>query len=214
MHSDLLFSPDPQVRRISGELYQGVADLPLVCPHGHVDPRLFSDSAATFGSPAELFIIPDHYVTRMLYSQGLPLESLGVPRVDGGAVETDHRKIWRVFCENFHLFRGTPSGGWLSLELSQVFGIDEKPSAANADRLYDLIAEKLASVEFSPRALFERFHIEVLCTTDASTSTLEHHQAIRKSGWSGRVLPTFRPDAVVQLDRPGWSADIDKLARG
>ena len=142
---DRFFSPDTTTRKLARELYQPVAALPIISPHGHVDPNLFADPNATFGSPADLFIIPDHYVTRMLYSQGIPPENLGVPRLDGGAGENDHRKIWRLFCENFHLFRGTPSGIWLAHELSEVFGIDEKPSAANADRLYDLIAEKLAT---------------------------------------------------------------------
>jgi len=209
--NDRYFNPDPRQRELARSLYQEAAGLPLVCPHGHVDAGLFSDPAASLGSPADLLIIPDHYVTRMLHSQGIPPESLGVPAVDGAAVETDHRKIWRTFCENFHLFRATPSGGWLSLELSQVFGIDEKPSAGNADRLYDLIAEKLATPAFSPRALFERFNIEVLCTTDPATSTLEHHQAIRASGWGGRILPTFRPDAVINLDAPRWRDHLDRL---
>lgn len=208
---DRFFSPDPSTRSVARRLYEAVASLPIVSPHGHVDPRLFSDPNATFGSPADLFIIPDHYVTRMLYSQGIPLESLGVPRVDGGAVESDHRSIWRLFCENFHLFRGTPSGLWLMHELGEVFGIDKKPSAASADRLYDAIAEKLAAPEFAPRALFEQFNIEVLCTTDAATDTLDHHRAIRQGGWGGRILPTFRPDAVVNLDAPGWRGNIDKL---
>jgi glucuronate isomerase len=211
--ADGYFGPDSRQKELAQQLYQQVATLPLACPHGHVDPRLFSDPNATFGTPADLFIIPDHYVTRMLYSQGIPLESLGVPRVDGGAVESDHRSIWRLFCENFHLFRGTPSGLWLTHELSEVFGIDEKPSASNADRLYDAIAEKLAAPEFAPRALFEQFNIEVLCTTDAATDTLEHHQAIRASGWGGRILPTFRPDAVVNLDAPGWRANLDRLSQ-
>ncbi|MBN2388438.1 MAG: glucuronate isomerase [Anaerolineales bacterium] len=210
--ADRFFSPDPAQKNVAGELYAQVAALPLVCPHGHVDPRLFADPQATFGSPADLFIIPDHYVTRMLYSQGVPLEQLGVPRLDGGQVERDHRKIWHAFCENFHLFRGTPSGIWLQHELSEVFGLEERPSAANADRLYGTIAEKLAAPAFTPRALFERFKIEALCTTDAATDTLGHHQAIQASGWGGRVIPTFRPDAVVDLDRPGWPAHIAALS--
>src|SRR5512138_65720 len=211
---DRFFDPDPAIRPLAIELYGEAAHLPIVSPHGHVDPRLFADPHASLGSPADLFIIPDHYVFRMLYSQGVPVESLGVPRQDGGAVEQDHRKIWRLFCEKFYLFRGTPSGIWLTDELATVFGITEKPGAANADRLYDLIAEKLASPEFSPRRLFERFDIEVLCTTDPATDTLQHHQAIRQSGWKGRILPTFRPDAVVNLDAPrgAWRANIDKLS--
>ncbi|MCL4271290.1 MAG: glucuronate isomerase, partial [Anaerolineales bacterium] len=180
MNPDRFLSPDLATRNIARDLYQAVAKLPIVSPHGHVDPHLFSDPNATFGTPAELFIIPDHYVTRMLYSQGIPLESL---------LTGDHRKIWRLFCENFHLFRGTPSGIWLTHELSEVFGVDEKPSASNADRLFDSLSDKLSSPEFSPRKLFERFNIEVLCTTDAATDTLEHHQAIRQSGWKGNIRP-------------------------
>jgi glucuronate isomerase len=202
MNPDRFFSPDPATRTIARDLYQTVAALPIVSPHGHVDPRLFADPNATFGTPADLFIIPDHYVTRMLYSQDIPLETL---------LTGDHRKIWKLFCENFHLFRGTPSGIWLTHELSQVFGVDEKPSASNADFLFDSVSSKLSSPEFSPRQLFERFNIEVLCTTDAATDTLEHHQAIRQSGWNGRILPTFRPDGVVNLDAPNWKANIEKL---
>jgi glucuronate isomerase len=204
MNPDRYFSSDSSTRKVARELYDTVASLPIVSPHGHVDPRLFADPNATFGSPADLFIIPDHYVTRMLYSQGIPFESL---------LEGDDRKIWKLFCENFHLFRGTPSGIWLTHELVTVFGVDEKPTASNADRLFDLVTEKLSSPDFSPRKLFERFNIEVLCTTDAATDSLEHHQAIRQSGWSGRILPTFRPDGVVNLDAPNWKANINKLSK-
>jgi glucuronate isomerase len=213
MHPDRLFSSDPHTRRTARALYESIAQLPLICPHGHVDARLLSDPSASFGSPADLFILPDHYVIRTLYSQGIPLSSLGVPSVDGSPVEQDHRKIWRIFCENFHLFRGTPSGLWLETELSQVFGVDESPTRANADWLYDLIADKLATPAFSPRALYERFNIEVLCTTDAATDPLDAHRLIRQSGWNGRVLPSFRPDALLRLDDPGWSAEIDRLSQ-
>lgn len=200
---DRYFSPDPGTRNIARELYQNVATLPIVSPHGHIDPSLFADPDTSFGSPADMFIIPDHYVTRMLYSQGIPLESL---------LEGDHREIWRLFCENFHLFRGTPSGVWLTDELASVFGVDEKPSASNADRLFDTVSEKLASPEFSPRRLFEHFNIETLCTTDAATDTLEQHQAILRSGWKGNIRPTFRPDAVINLDSTNWKANIAKFS--
>jgi glucuronate isomerase len=213
MHPDRLFSPDPLTRRAARELYESAASLPLVCPHGHVDASLFANPAATFGSPADLLIIPDHYITRILYSQGTPLEALGIPPVQGGPAEHDHRKIWRTFCGNFHLFRGTPTGLWLESELSQVFGIDESPAPASADRLYDLIAEKLVTAAFTPRALFERFNIEVLCTTDAANDPLVSHRAIRQSGWSGRILPTFRPDAVIALGAPGWRSEIARLSQ-
>jgi glucuronate isomerase len=204
LNPDRFFSPDPIIRSLAREIYEPAAHLPIVSPHGHVDPRLFADPNATFGTPADLFIIPDHYVTRMLYSQGIPLESL---------LTGDHRAIWKLFCENFHLFRGTPSGLWLTHELSEVFGVDEKPAASNADRLFDTVSEKLSYPECSPRRLFERFNIEVLATTDAATDTLAHHQAIRASGWSGRILPTFRPDAVVNLDASNWKANITILSQ-
>jgi glucuronate isomerase len=241
---DRFFSPDPATRSLARGLYEQVANLPIVSPHGHVDPRLFSDPNATFGTPAELFIIPDHYVTRMLYSQGIEMQSLGVREIESRRSVirdlensssdnsvSDHLSVWRLFCQNFHLFRGTPSGIWLAHEMSEVFGIEEKPSAANADKLYDCIAAKLISPEFTPRALFERFNIEVLCTTDAATDTLEHHQIINVSrspagvtptgwstgdtasqGWNGQIRPTFRPDAVVNLDTPNWRSNIEKLS--
>lgn len=194
------------------DLYRQAADLPLVCPHGHVDPRLFAEEDYRFGSPVELLLIPDHYVFRMLYSQGIPLEALGIPRRDGGGTEGDHRKIWQLFAERFYLFRGTPTGIWLRDELRTVFGIDEKLSGQNAQALYDAIAEKLAAPAFTPRRLFEKFRIEALATTDAAADTLPQHRAIRASGWRGRVVPTFRPDAVVNLDTPGWPAHVEQLS--
>ena len=210
--ADRYFDPDPAQRRIAGELYESVAGLPLVCPHGHVDPGLLADEEARFGTPAELLIIPDHYVFRMLYSQGVPMEALGVPRADGDAVEQNHRKIWQMFADHFYLFRGTPSGLWLANELQQVFGVEEKLSGETAQGIYDEIAAKLARPEFRPRALFERFNIEVLCTTDAASDSLQDHQAMRASGWKGDVRPTFRPDAVVNLTAPGWRENVDALS--
>jgi glucuronate isomerase len=210
---DRLFHPDPAQRRVARELYEAVAKLPLVCPHGHVDPRLLADPNASFGTPAELLIIPDHYVFRMLYSQGIPLEALGIPRRDGGPVERDHRKIWQTFADNFFLFRGTPTGIWLAQELEEVFGVHEKLTSETAESIYDQIEARLATPEFRPRALFEHFNIEVLCTTDAASDSLQHHQAIRTSGWKGKVLPTFRPDAVVNLRTPDWHYQIDALSQ-
>ena len=206
------FSSDPTRRKIATDLYETVASLPLICPHGHVDPRLFADPDYTFGSPVELLIIPDHYIFRMLYSQGMALEKLGIPRTDGGATETDHRQIWQIFADNFYLFRGTPSGTWFVDELYSVFGIAEKLTSTNAQTLYDQIDDKLSSPEFRPRALFDQFGIETLTTTDAATDSLVHHQAIRDSGWHGRILPTFRPDTAVNLDTIGWRNEIDKLS--
>jgi glucuronate isomerase len=209
---DRYFDPNPTQRRIARELYESAANLPIISPHGHVDPHLFADEDATFGTPAELLIIPDHYVFRMLYSQGIPLEALGISRTDGGPVEQDHRQIWQVFADNFYLFRGTPSGAWLAHELHVVFGVEEKLTSETAQAVYDQIEAKLALPEFRPRTLFEQFNIEVLCTTDAATDPLPHHQAIRDSDWSGDIRPTFRPDAVVNLLTSGWRENIDALS--
>lgn len=191
-------------------LYDSVSSLPLICPHGHVNPALFAQDDYKVGSPVDLLIIPDHYVFRMLYSQGIALEDLGIPRADGSPVESDHRKIWRTFAEHFYLFRGTPTGLWLNNELRTVFGVEEKLSGDNADAIYEHLAEQLKS--FRPRDLFQQFNIEVLATTDAATDSLEHHLAIRGSDWSGTVIPTFRPDAVINMHHPSWRTHLDKLS--
>jgi glucuronate isomerase len=209
---DRLFDPEPSRRSVARELYDSVGDLPLVCPHGHVPPALLADPDATLGSPADLFVIPDHYVFRMLYSRGVPMEDLGVPTLDGTPVEADHRRVWQRFCERFHLFRGTPTGLWLSDELVNVFGVTEKPTGESAQRIYDHIEERLASPEFSPRALFERFDVEVLCTTDAAEDDLAHHRSLGEEGWGEKVRPTFRPDGVTNLAATGWSESIERLS--
>jgi len=210
---NLFFDPEPGQRELARRLYSEVASLPIVSPHGHVDPWLFADENARFGSPADLLIIPDHYVFRMLFSQGVPMEAMGVPRQDGGPVEQDHRKIWQRFADHFPLFRGTPSGVWLTLELRQVFGVTEAMTAANAQAVYDQIEAALNREEFHPRRLFERFNIEVMCTTDPAWDTLEAHQKLRASEWGGHIRPTFRPDGVVNLDAPNWRANIDRLSQ-
>ncbi len=208
---DRYFGPDNRQKEIARELYEQVADLPLICPHGHVDPRMFADPDYAFGSPADLLIIPDHYVFRMLYSQGIPPERLGVSRRDGGEVETDHRKIWQTFAENFYLFRGTPSGMWLNHELVSVFGVTDKLTGESAQAVYDQIAARLTAPEFRPRRLFERFRIEVLSTTDSPIDPLPHHQTLRASGWPGRIVPCFRPDDVTLLSAPDWCRTIEAL---
>src|SRR5262249_22552828 len=162
--------------------------------------------------PTALILQPDHYILRMLYSRGVGLEQLGVPTRDGSPVERDPRRIWSTFARHYYLFRGTPTGAWLDHELAEVFEVRTHLDAASADAVYDEIAEKLASPEFRPRALFDRFRIEALVTTDSAADSLEHHQAIRASGWKGRVLPCFRPDAVFQIAAPGWRAALGALA--
>ena len=210
LHPDRLFPSDPTQRDIARRLYAEVDSLPIISPHGHTDPSWFAGNEA-FPNPAALFVVPDHYAFRMLYSQGVPLESLGVPRKDGGAVESDPRKIWRLLAQNWHLFRGTPTRMWLDHAFETVFGVTEPLSGASADRIFDQIDACLQKPEFLPRALFERFNLEVLATTESPLDTLEHHRAIRESGWKGRVITAFRPDPVVDPEFEGFQANVEAL---
>lgn len=209
LHPDRLLPIEGEARAVARRLLSSVEALPIVSPHGHTEPEWYARNAA-FPDPAALFVIPDHYIFRMLYSQGVPLETLGVPRIDGGPVETDGRRIWRLFASHFHLFRGTPSRLWFEHALESVFGIEERLDATNADRLYDHIAQALTREDMRPRALYERFRIEAIATTDCALNDLASHEDILASGWGGRVLPTYRPDAVVDPDRPGF---LDALSR-
>lgn len=202
-----LFPADLGVREIAKRLFVAVKELPLVSPHGHCDPRWFAEDAA-FADPVRLFIIPDHYVFRMLYSQGVALESLGI----GADVNVDTREAWRVFARHYYLFRGTPTRLWLDYVFQELFGMRKRLSAETADDYYDAIAEKLKTPEFRPRALYARFRLEVLATTDSPLDSLEHHRAIRASGFRGRIIPTFRPDPVVDPDFEGFAGNVGKLA--
>jgi glucuronate isomerase len=204
-----LFPAEATARAVAVKLYETVRNLPIISPHGHTDPRWFAENKP-FPNPAALFIQPDHYIFRMLYSQGIPLESLGIPQEDGKQ-SADPREVWRIFARNYYLFRGTPTRLWMDFALENVFGLTERLSAANADEFYEAIEKKLQTPEFLPRALFERFNIEVLATTDAAVDSLEFHQAIKASGWKGRVVPTFRPDAVVDAEFLGFQENLKKL---
>jgi glucuronate isomerase len=210
MHEDLGFDPDPETRRVAGRLYDETRDLPIVSPHGHVDPRILALDQP-FPEPTALILLPDHYLLRMLYSRGIPLERLGIAPRDGGEFERDPRKIWQLLADHLHLFRGSPAAVWLTYQLRRVFRVAKKLDGGTAQAVYDEIREKLAAPEFRPRALFERFRIEVLATTDAAADPLESHRALRDSGWTGRVIPTFRPDALFRIAAPEWNAEVERL---
>ncbi len=205
------FDADPKIRGIAAKLYHSVESLPIISPHGHTEPRWFSENEP-FPDPTALILIPDHYIFRMLYSQGVTLESLGVPTRDGTPVESDHRKIWQCFADHFYLFAGTPTAAWLKHEFSVVFEVDEKLTSRSALAIYDHIAAQLKKPEFRPRAILERFKIEVLSTTDAAESPLPHHKTIRDSGWAGRIIPAFRPDGVTDISRPDWRHNLAVLS--
>ncbi|MFA3918821.1 glucuronate isomerase [Ruegeria hyattellae] len=204
---DRLFPIDPGARQFARELYETVSGLPIISPHGHTDPRWFAENQE-FPDPAQLFVTPDHYVFRMLHSQGIPLESLGVARVDGGQTETDGRKIWRLFAENYHLFRATPSRMWIDHSFENVFGLDGVLSIETADAFYDHIADCLARDEFRPRQLFDRMGIEVLCTTESAIDPLNWHKMIQDSDWDSRVITAYRPDNVVDPEVEGFARNV------
>ncbi len=210
LSEDRFFDPEPSVRKIAGDIYSSIKYMPIISPHGHVDAKIFAENTP-FTNPTELFIIPDHYVFRMLYSQGISLDSLGIQNNDGTKTEKDPRKIWRLFAKNYFLFNGTPSGIWLDYEFNIVFGIKEKLCADNAEKIYDELNEKLKSPEYLPRALYERFNIEILSTTDAASDDLNYHKKIKESGWDGKIIPCFRPDAVTDLSTPDWMKQIELL---
>ncbi len=202
LHPDRLFPADPTTRGLARELYGAVKDLPIVSPHGHTDPRWFADDAP-FADPVSLLLAPDHYLFRMLYSQGVALSDLGVPDRSGPSA-ADPRAAWRLFAAHQPLFRGTPSALWLEHVFAAVFGFTERLTEATADHYFDRIAEALATPAFRPRALFDRFGIEVLATTESPVDTLDHHQAIQASAWAkaskGRVITAYRPDAVIDAE--------------
>lgn len=210
LHPDRFFPAEPNVRAVARELYAEVKDLPLISPHGHTDPAWYAENI-TFPDPATLFLIPDHYLFRMLYSQGVRLEDLGIPPRDGGDYERDPRKIWRTFADHYHLFRGTPSRLWLDHVFYFIFGIDVRLGPDTADQIYDLIEAKLKTPQFKARALYDSFNLEALSTTDSPLDDLSHHAAIAESDWSGRVLPAFRPDSVVDPEFEGFADNVARL---
>ena len=201
-HEDRYFDPDPTIRKHARELYDETRALPIVSPHGHVDAALLASNQA-FSDPASLIVTSDHYILRLLYSRGVPLESLGVAPIDGAppSAEKDPRKIWQTFVDHWHLFRATPTQAWIEYELRDVFGIKFRLDSESATKIYDSIAERLDLAEFRPRALLKRFNIEVLATTDGASDSLEHHRTLREAKLPARIIPTFRPDALLNFHR-------------
>ena len=206
LHEDRLFPADPDTRSIARRLYSSIHPLPIVSPHGHTQAGWFAHNLP-FPNPAGLFVQPDHYVYRMLYSQGVSLEDLEIGSQEIG----DPRKVWRIFASHYALFRGTPTRMWLDYAFQELFDIDVRLSTATADLYYDTMAEKLQTPEFLPRSLYKRFNIEVLSTTDSPLDSLADHLAIRDSGWHARILPTFRPDPVVDPEFDTFRENIARL---
>ncbi|MBL8552535.1 MAG: glucuronate isomerase [Hyphomonadaceae bacterium] len=207
---DRLLPAEPRVREIARALYAGVKDLPIVSPHGHTDPAWFAGNEP-FANATDLLLAPDHYLFRMLYSQGLPLEKLGVSSRQGPS-KANPREAWRILARNFHLFRGTPSYMWLNHVFAELFGFDVRLDETTADFYFDTIGEKLATDAFRPRALFDRFRIDCLATTEGPSDTLEHHKTIRASGWQGNVVTAYRPDAVIDAEHEDFAASIQRFA--
>lgn len=207
---DRLFASDPTQRAIARELYAEINGLPIVSPHGHTDPIWFADDTP-WADATGLLLAPDHYVFRMLYSQGVDLDALGIPS-RAGVPATDPRAAWRLFAEHYHVFRGTPSRLWLDHVFAEIFGIDVALDRDTADRYYDAIGAKLATDAFRPRALFDRFGIEVLATTEGAHDSLDAHHRIRASDWDGRVITTYRPDGVIDVEHEAFKSAMMRFA--
>lgn len=207
LHEDRLLPSQPEERRLAREIYDAVRELPIVSMHGHVDAGMLADNVP-FGDPASLLVIPDHYLVRLLISQGVPHDALGVPRRDGGKVEADPREVWRAFASRWKVFRGTPTRLWMEHVLESVLGVSSALSAESSDEIYDAIAARLAQPEFRPLELLDSLKIEILATTDAPDDPLEGHARLRDMGYGDRVVPTFRPDGVVHVDRPDWQGNV------
>lgn len=216
LHPQRLFPADPTTRAITQSLYDDIKNLPIVSPHGHTDPLWFAENQA-FSDPSSLLIKPDHYVFRMLCSQGIRLEDLGVETCDGSAVESDPRRIWQVLANHWTLFRGTPSRMWLDHVFAEVFGIDEVLNPDTVNAIYDHIDAKLRTPEFLPRALFERFNIEVIATTESPLNGMQHHLKLADDPWQvnalgrKRVVTAYRPDPVVDPEFDGFVGNLEKF---
>lgn len=202
LHPDRLLPADPAIRAIARQLYESVAGLPIISPHGHTDPAWFA-SNAPFGNATELLLTPDHYLFRMLYSQGVPLAALGI-----GNPHADPRAAWRLLAEHYHLFRGTPSRLWLDWVFADVFGLEVRLETETADLYFDTITDMLTRDAFRPRALFDRFRIEALATTESPLDTLADHDRIRASGWQGKVITAYRPDPVIDPEHEDFVANL------
>ena len=212
LNPDRLFPSDETRRSICRRLYNEIKDLPIISPHGHTDPKWFALNE-NFEGAVDLILKPDHYLFRMLYSQGIRLEDLGIPTQDGEKVETDNRKIWRTFATNYKLFRGTPSRMWLDWVFSEVFELDHILDETTADEYFDVIEEKLKTDAFKPRALFDRYNIEALATTEGALDDLKYHQTINESDWNGNVITTYRPDSVIDPDYEGFAQNLESFAK-
>ncbi|MBI1379228.1 MAG: glucuronate isomerase [Frankiales bacterium] len=209
LHPDRLLPPDPGVREIARRILAEIRGLPIISPHGHVDARLLLDDLP-FRDPASLLVTPDHYVTRLLHASGVPLSALEVGR--GPLDEESARSVWRLLCERWDVFLGTPVRTWLEAELVEIFGVSVVPDADTADEVYDAVAARLALPELTARRLYERFGIEVLATTDDPVDNLAAHAALRADPtWSGRVVPTFRPDRYLEPASATWPDDVERL---
>lgn len=209
LHPDRLFSSDEKQRAIARAIYQQIKDLPIVSPHGHTDPSWFADNE-NFSNAAELLIVPDHYVFRMLYSQGIDLKDLGVGQ--GQLTTSQAEQVWQIFADNFYLFRGTPSSIWLNHVFSEIFNIQEPLTSSTAGAYFESINSQLASDAFKPRALFDRFNIETLATTEQPLDDLRHHKKIQDSDWQGNVITTFRPDNLTDPEHPKFKQSFDELS--
>ncbi len=208
-HADRLFPADLSTRMLARRLYESVRGLPLVCSGVVADPSWFAENPA-LPDPAQVFVQSDRQVWAILRGHGVAPGQLGVAD-DGASIAGDPASVWKVFAANYHAFRGTPTRLWHDHAFSTLFGLNERLSADNSDRFYTRVAECLAKPEFRPRALFQRFNIELLSALATPFDSLDPYLAARGS-LKGRLVPTYCPDRLVDANNPGFITALDRFA--
>jgi glucuronate isomerase len=200
IHDDFLLQSTP-----ARQLYHAyAAGMPIIDYHCHLPP---ADVAADrhWENLAQLWLAGDHYKWRAMRSNGID-ES----RITGQATDRDK---FQAFAETMPFLLRNPLFDWAQLELARYFGITMILSPATADAIWEQTTAMLATPGFSARGFMERSCVEVVCTTDDPVDTLEHHAAVRASGFRVRMLPSWRPDKALLIDRPAfWNTWLDKLS--
>lgn len=205
LHPYRLLGTHPEQTKLAYEHLKEAASYPLICPHSHVNPALFSDSQGSFPNPVEMFVRRDVRVLSQLHSQGVRLEPFLDPN-------RDPEEVWRMFARHYRLFWGTSTALWLEQQLETVFAISEALDESSADHIYQTLVARIAQPEYRPRAVLERLKIEILCTTASATDPLLHYRTLSQGAWAGRVLPVFRPDKLLWTAHPDWLPELHKLA--
>ncbi len=188
IHDDFLLG-NKTARRLYHEFSEGKSIIDFHC---HLSPAMISDDRQ-FENLGQIWLEGDHYKWRAMRTNGIPERYC-----TGDASQYEKFEKW---AETVPAVIGNPLYHWTHLELARYFNIFDLLSPATSGKIYDKASEMLRSMEFSTRSLIKKMKVEVICTTDDPSDTLEHHKKL-KGSFEIPVLPTFRPDNVVKTDDP------------